>query len=142
MNQLPTELLLLIFNKININHLINSAAHVCKRWCSIISNDIVRQDKLQVVISAYILQHIYNNFLLNNVEYKQDLELVKNCKQLTEHLPHMQSWNAMQLSLLSRSVQVMYVSAHQNFEGVCCNRQKFVRMTRIVFPSTFRWEEL
>lgn len=88
MEQLPTELLLFIFNKININDLINATSHVCERWRRIIAQDTVRQDSVQVVLSAYPQPSDteHNHFLMNHLKDKRDLELLKNCRQLHIYL--------------------------------------------------------
>ncbi|KAI5749785.1 hypothetical protein M8J76_010183 [Diaphorina citri] len=90
MEQLPTEILLLIFNKLNINDLINSASHVCERWRRIIAQDSVRQDKVTAIISAYTQSsnqpENHNNLIVNNVLDRDDLDLLRHCKTLHIYL--------------------------------------------------------
>uniref|UniRef100_A0A8D8TWD8 F-box domain-containing protein n=1 Tax=Cacopsylla melanoneura TaxID=428564 RepID=A0A8D8TWD8_9HEMI len=89
MEELPTEILLVIFNHLDINDLVNSASHVCERWRRIIAQDSVRQDNVTATISAYIQTNYktnVNQLLVHNILDQEDLKLLSHCKKVDIHL--------------------------------------------------------
>ncbi|KAL1465655.1 hypothetical protein WDU94_005207 [Cyamophila willieti] len=85
MEHLPTEILLVIFNNLDINDLVNTVSHVCERWRRIIAQDSVRQNKITAVITAYTQSGWKidrNQFKVNNVLDQGDLKLLNHCKTL------------------------------------------------------------